>query len=171
MPEATAQVAQELRDRLHAATKIAVCGVGNEWRADDGVGPAVIKTLEESLGSDSDRVLLLDCGVTPENYLDILGEERPSHVLFVDAGDTGQPPGTVTVVEPEQVYGAALSTHRIPLSVLSAFLRQSTGADIFIIAVQVESCDFGQGLTPRVREAAGEVALLLDDILREREVP
>jgi hydrogenase maturation protease len=72
---------------------ILVAGVGHALMGDDGLGPAVIKQLEEDKGLPS-RVRLLDAGPAPQ---EILTELSGIKKLIVIDALTGVAPGAVVV--------------------------------------------------------------------------
>jgi hydrogenase maturation protease len=69
---------------------ILIAGVGHALMGDDGLGPAVLKELEE--GGLPSRVRLLDAGSAPQ---DILTELSGIKKLIVIDALTGVEPGTV----------------------------------------------------------------------------
>jgi hydrogenase 3 maturation protease len=66
--------------------RVAVIGVGNRMRGDDGVGSVIAERLQE-LAKGS--LLVIDAETVPENYLGVLLDSKPEVALFVDAVDFG----------------------------------------------------------------------------------
>lgn len=145
---------QQLRDRLRG--KVVVVGVGNPLRGDDAVGCVVANKLKET-----PCLRVINAEEVPENYLGLLTKIKPETVVFVDAVDLGMQPGSIALVETDQITGHPATTHRIPLSILMNLLCRETGADVFLLAVQPNVIDFG---TPISQEIEMSSALLADAI-------
>ncbi len=140
-----------------APPRLAIVGVGQTLRGDDGAGPAVIHHLVANLES-ADNLLLVDAAHAPENTLGPIIRFRPTVVLFVDALRAGQPPGTILWLPATAADAAGGSTHTLPLSVLAAFITAETGASAFVIGIQPATTDFGAELSPAVARAVAQVA-------------
>ena len=68
-------------------------GVGHDLWGDDGVGPAVVHSLQESLPG-YDQLLLVDAGPAPENFTGKLRGFNPDIILLVDAAELDMLPGS-----------------------------------------------------------------------------
>jgi hydrogenase 3 maturation protease len=160
-------LAQDLQIKLLSwlrdARKIVVIGVGNELRGDDSVGVRVARNLKAVL--DSSKVSIIETGTVPENYLGTIERLNPSHVLVIDAADTGLEPGSVVLSELSEAHGLTVSTHHLPLSVFAEYLKRVTGAKTALLAIQPGNVEFKTSLTVRVREAAVEVEKIFLDVL------
>ena len=126
----------DLKARLKG--KILVVGVGNEQRGDDGYGPRMIQRLEGKVD-----VALLDVGEAPENYLGRISNQQAQTILVLDAANFGEEPGTAAILEVEDMDGATVSTHGIPLKVFFSLIRTESKSEIFCLSVQ--PLQFGQG--------------------------
>ena len=133
--------------------RVVVACVGNEWRGDDGAGPFVAKLL-----GSTDRVTILDCGETPENYLGVIVRLKPERLVVIDAADFGGRPGEVRVVARNEIGGGGVSTHAARLTILTDYVEAEAGAETFFLAIQPESTEFGRPLGAAVAAAAREVA-------------
>ncbi len=155
--------------RLADATRVVVCGVGNELRGDDGVGLYVAQRLL-ALEMPS-FVAVIPCGEVPENYLSEVVSHDPSHVILVDAAQAGLNPGTLVQAEEDDIWGHAVSTHRLPLSLFCRIVSRQKGArvDTFLLGVQIQSCGFGEPLSPMVREGADSLVAGLAQAFRRLE--
>jgi hydrogenase maturation protease len=139
--------------------EIAVLGLGNLMRSDDGVGVHAIRKL---LGCDrlSPRVEVIEGGTLG---LDLLPRiEGHTHLLTIDAVDFGGPPGTLSRFANHELLTlpAGKSVHLLGLSDLLSALRLIGRAprEVVLIGVQPESTDWGVSLSRRVAAA-------LDDLL------
>jgi len=92
-----------------------VLGLGNLLMADDGVGLIALARLEEEWFVPRD-VELVDGGTWGMNLLPVI--EKADRVIFLDAIDLGDPPGTLIRLEDEEIprfLGVKLSPHQIDL--------------------------------------------------------
>lgn len=133
--------------------RVVIACVGNELRGDDGVGPYVARLLKST-----DRVTVIDCGETPENYLGVITRLHPERVVVIDAADFGGRPGDVRVVARGDVGGGGVSTHAARLTILTDYVEAQAGAETFFLAIQPESTEFGRPLSDAAASAARAVA-------------
>lgn len=156
-----------ISERLAKHARIVLCGVGNDLRGDDGVGLYIVnRLLKCKLPGD---LIPMACGDVPENYISDIVAQNPSHIIIMDAANVGKTPGTIVLVERNEIYGQAISTHRLPLSLFARIVSSQVKweVDILVLGVQIESCDFGKGLTSRVKKTADAVVGLLARMLSE----
>lgn len=137
--------------------KLAVVGVGNEMRGDDAVGCYVARRLEGVEG-----ILVIEAGDVPENYIGLLCEYKPECIVFVDAVDVGADVGSVVIAGADELSSfAVVSTHGMPLKLLSGYLRREIGAEVMLIGIQVGKTAFNAPMSKEVREAAEAVVELI----------
>ena len=74
---------------------------------------------------------------------------------------SAQQPGTLRVLEPDQIAGLSFSTHQMPLSVMLDYLKTAFAFDALVIAIQPAHLDYDRPLTPAVRRAARPLAAAL----------
>jgi len=147
---------------LNGTLRLAIVGIGNELNGDDAAGSMVARTLREKKGAeDVDRLLVIDAGVAPENITGELRTFNPGLIVFVDAADMGEAPGTVRWIGMEEIDGMSASTHRMPLSMLAKYLTLELGCDIVLLGIQPTSVEMGKGLSDPVRRV---VDLMSDDL-------
>jgi len=151
----TGQLAYWFRD----ASVIVIMGIGNPVRSDDFVGMATVRQLERVVPKS---VRLVETGEVPESYLGQVEKFRPSHVLMIDAAEMGKYPGFVKLVSPSRIEGLSLSTHALPLSVVSEYLAKTTKAKVALLAIQPKVLDFGEGLSPELSECVGTLAKAIE---------
>jgi len=144
--------------------RVVVACVGNEWCADDGAGPLVAKLLQST-----ERVTILDCGETPENYLGVIVRIKPERLVVIDAADFGGRPGEVRVVARSEIGGGGVSTHAARLTILTDYVEAEAGVETFFLAIQPESTELGRPLGAAVAAAAREVAGEIESEIRRAE--
>ncbi len=153
--------------------RLAIIGVGQALRGDDGVGSALARQLAARLVADA--LLILDAGHAPENILGPVVRFRPDAILFLDAARGGGAPGEIVWLLPAEADGRGGSTHALSLEMLADYLTAETGAVVRVLGIEpASSCSagwqpaswpaefpFGEGLSPAVAAAADEVATML----------
>lgn len=90
-----------------------ILGIGNVLMGDEGVGVHVVRQLEQA--GLPPHVSVLDGGTGGFHLLSELASHDP--VVMVDATMDGQPPGTVSVIEPRYAsdFPRTLTAHDIGL--------------------------------------------------------
>ncbi len=160
-----------------AGWRAVVIGVGNEFRRDDGVGPAVLSRLRDRLPADADLsgVTLALCDGEPSRMIELWsGADMAVVVDAVHA--TGVPAGHRYELCIDALAGAVAppaSSHAINIGDTVA-LAQALGrlpARLVILAVACHDFDFGVGLSADVAAAVGPlVERLLETVNAARPV-
>ncbi len=139
-----------------------ILGAGNPLRRDDGIGPAVIRSLaaEKERGNIPPSINLLDGGTDGLGLIEYFKEYK--RVILIDAVEMGMPPGSIKVFTPDEILfhtGAdSLSTHGFGLPELVTLARNlEILPDLTIVGIQPESIDFSIGLSPPVSAALEEL--------------
>jgi hydrogenase maturation protease len=133
---------------------------------DDGVGPAVVQALRrEYLFPES--VQIVDGGTLGLDLLPLL--EGKSHLIMVDAVETGQEPGTRVRLSGEELPIALetrISPHQMGLKDLLAVARLMghAPAEMVLIGVQPGCIEVGTELTA---EVASQVEAMTQAVLGE----
>jgi hydrogenase maturation protease len=140
-----------------------VIGLGSPIMGDDGFGLAVLARLGERWQLPED-VELVDGGTWGMSLLPTI--EDSDHVLFLDAINTGSAPGTVAVIEREQLpkyFMLKLSPHQIDIrEVLAACELRGTLPDVTeAYGAQPEIIDMSTELSPALAARVDEVADLV----------
>lgn len=156
-----ASLASLLTPREYLRTLIIT--VGNCFRADDGVGPYIASCLKQS-----GRLWVIDAGSMPENVIDQAVKLFTEHaalsgkpvrafarrIIFIDAANFGGTPGEARLIDSEHIPQASLSTHSMPLPVVSRILEEDTLAKIYFIGIQPKSVEHKEGLSKEVKSVA-----------------
>jgi len=163
-----------VRRALRGARRVAVIGVGNPDRGDDGAGLACVRALRTIRPPLSRRVRLIEAGSMPENFTAPVRRFAPSHVIVVDAARAGRRPGAVFPVDPRRIAHEDVSSHRAPLSWLARYLAETVGCRVIVIGIQPARTGVEGPLSAPVgksvaRVAAGLARLL--DVARPRNRP
>lgn len=142
-----------IRDRIRGA--VAVVGLGNIIRGDDGLGPKLIELLK----ARKVNAALFDCGTVPENYIFPILSTSCETVILVDAADLGIPPGEARVFGLDEIANVSFSTHNPSPRLFTDLLRTGKeNMNIFIVSVQPKSMALGEGLSGEVLEGLAALA-------------
>ncbi|MBN2200257.1 MAG: hydrogenase 3 maturation endopeptidase HyCI [Candidatus Aminicenantes bacterium] len=155
-----------LRREVGTASRLVVLGVGNEERGDDAAGVLGLRLLRKSAPHPMRRnVFYLEGGVAPENVTGKIRAFAPSHVLILDAVLGGRKPGAIFPVKPEKIAEEELTTHRLPLSFLMRYLKESIGCRVLCLGIEPFVLEAGSAVSRPValaiRTLARECASLL----------
>jgi hydrogenase maturation protease len=181
LPADVAQVASETKP-----ASILVAGIGNIFLGDDGFGVEVAKRL--SACELPAGVKVVDFGIRGFDLAYALQDGYESTIL-IDAYPHGQPPGTVSLIEPDLTQlnesgQAAIETHGMnPLNVLRMATAMNstsstTGGLKKILLVGCEPASFGgeegrMGLSEAVENAVDEAIRMtvsvIERILQEAQ--
>jgi hydrogenase 3 maturation protease len=145
--------------------RIAVVGVGNELNGDDAAGVLAARRLHRKLDktAGSDRILVVEAGLAPENFSGVLRRFRPEIVILLDAVWFDGKAGATVLLEGGQLAGFGASTHLQPLSTLAGFLKEELGCEVWLIGIQPQHLDFGRPMSAAVRNACRRLAAGLAD--------
>lgn len=144
--------------------RVAVVGVGQRLRGDDGAGPAVARRLAALAGAS---LQVVDAGHAPENCLGPIVRFGPDAILFVDAACGGLAPGELTWLRPDEADSRGGSTHTLSLAMLAAYLSAETGAAVHVLGIEPGEMAFGEGLSPVVEETVAQAAATFTDYWRK----
>ena len=147
-----------------------VLGIGNPLGSDDAVGSYVARKLSAKLKESGPQdITAIDTGPAPENYSSVIRQNRPEHLILVDAADMGLPAGTIRRLSSDQIKNVSFSTHSMPLSVFISYVQEFCG-QIYIIGVQPAQTATGDELSAGVQKSGDRIAeLILEDRLDQIE--
>ena len=149
---------QRLLSQATVDSRVAIVGIGNSLRCDDAAGILAARQLRESRSlADLETVLVMDAGHAPENGTSQLRRFEPDVVLLIDAAEMGEQPGTIRLIEMDEIEGMSASTHTMPLSMLAKYLVLELNCQVLLLGVQPASTDVGEGLTGKVQQGVGEI--------------
>lgn len=134
-------------------SNIAVIGLGNTLLQDEGIGVHVVTMLKENY-TFCPAVDVLDGGTMGLDLIPFL--EGKDKVLFVDAVDFGKEPGSIGIVERNNIssiFNGKLSVHHLGLADVVSVLRlmDVQPSEICLIGVQPHSIEVGLELSEPLR--------------------
>ncbi len=132
----------------------AVLGLGEELKADDGIGKYVIDRLREKKSKN----LLIHSPVPENAFTRLRGVDS---LTIVDAADFSGRSGEIRIVK-ELKEKERLSTHSTSLSNLVKYIKKTKGIkDITLILIQAKSLEFGGEMSEEVKAAGEKIVSLL----------
>ena len=142
--------------------KVAIVGIGNVMRGDDGAGPELIARLKDGRRTTSDdKLLLIDAGEVPENYLSKIIEFNPDTILLIDAVDLQESPGSIKLVEQDEIINAGLSTHNSSLVLAINYLRNEIESNILLLGIQPKGTGLMTGLSQPVKAGISKIEQII----------
>lgn len=129
-----------LLNKLNRANKIVFMGIGEEKLRDDAVGVYIISEL---LDYSNKKFLFINAGIDPMNRIDEIVESQASHLVLLDTCTLNKPPGTVSIIERENIKEyVSISSHTIPIHiVIDLLLEKLSNLQVFMIGFVPESLD------------------------------
>jgi hydrogenase maturation protease len=150
--------------------RIVVAGVGNIFLGDDGFGVEVVRHLDRQRLPAG--VEVVDVGIRGVHLAyDLL--DGCDLLILVDTAARGEPPGTVSVLEPrpgdDRAGAPLIDPHSLAPDDVLALLRRLGGQPARTLVVACEPADLGAGmeLSAPVRAAVPEAVRLVETILKE----
>jgi len=140
--------------------KVVVLGVGNTLRGDDAIGVLISRALQ---GKVSAKVF--DCGEAPENFTGAIRKEKPGVVLIIDAVDLQEKPGSIKLIEQEEIINLGLTTHNMSLGLLIGFIEKEVRSNVAVLGIQPLSTTFSEGVSREISHVKQEVENMLVSIL------
>ncbi len=158
---------QVLRKEIRLSARVAVIGVGNVARGDDAAGAHVARDLLRGRPRLPQRALVVDAGDVPENFTGVVRAFAPDLSVIVDSAAAGRPPGEVFLIDPAEVADEDVSTHRVPLTRLARYIRETMGCRVSILGIEPSSFKEGAPVSPAVGRAVRQVVSVLRSALEE----
>ena len=137
--------------------KVAILGFGNRLWSDDGAG----SVLAERLKATNPEAPIFDGGMVPENYLEKVVATNPDTILLIDATDFGAQPGEWRIFSGDDLMLAGISTHAGSPRLLSAYLKERTGVQAGLLAIQPEDTSEGSVFSDAVASTVSQLTSAL----------
>jgi len=144
---------------LNSSKGIAIIGLGNTLRRDDGIGIHILSILEDQLKDKS--VKFLNFGIASFGLINYITDFKK--VLLIDAMDAGLEPASLKIFRPNeasyQIKDNKLSSHELSLSDLLGLCSSlSVSTDVHIASVQVKDTSYGIEMTKELEKSKGRIA-------------
>jgi len=141
-----------------------ILGLGNPNLKDDSIGIRIVEMLRGKVDADTDFLTTTCFDVIYR----ILGYDR---VIIVDAIKTGKEPGTIHVLDVDELFVSYKfdGSHSLDLATSIKIGYEIFGdempKDIKIVAVEVEDVDFGYECSEKVKKSVSKVVEIIKSIL------
>lgn len=139
------------------SNKVAIIGVGNKLRRDDGIGLVILESLRSFYKKEN--IDYLDFGIASFDLIHRIKDYRT--VLLIDGIDTlSLKPGEFKIFGLKEVVytlkNSPTSTHDLNLKNLFDICgKLKIKTKIYIAGIQVKDTSFGEGLTLSLEEKVG----------------
>lgn len=162
---------EKIKSFICEQSRIAIVGLGNEYRTDDGAGIALIRLLKDSGVDRINRVALFEANQNLVRYIPDIENFQPSGILVLDAADLGIEFGQIMVLHEDQIIEKRISTHENNLQLAMAYLKIVLPEHkILFIGIQFKSLEMSSKLmmTEKIRKVVEDLARLITDTVQRR---
>lgn len=152
----------------NSSNQIAIIGLGNTLRRDDGIGIHVLALLEERFKYNH-KISFLNFGIASFGLVNYMNDFKS--VLLIDAIDAGLKPATLKIFQLKdasyQVRETKLSSHELSLGDLFQ-LCQTLGlsAQVHVAGIQVKDISYGLEMSRELECAKSRVAEEISSFIR-----
>jgi hydrogenase maturation protease len=155
--------------------KVAVIGIGNTLRRDDGIGMVILESLLKFY--QREEVEYFNFGTASFDLLHRL--QKYATALLIDGIDARLAAGQLKVFALKDAdynfQRAATSTHELNLRDIFTLSRKlNLKTKIYVAGIQVEDTSFGEGLSrvleEKKEEIAREISTFIDEVLLKSAV-
>lgn len=131
---------EKILSYLNNAKKIVFMGIGEEKLSDDGVGPYIITEL---LTRSNERFLFINANIDPMARIDQIIGFKPSHLVILDTCTFSGPPGTVAILDRENISEyVPISSHVLPIHiVIDLIIGKLPSLSVFMIGIVPENLE------------------------------
>jgi hydrogenase 3 maturation protease len=141
--------------------RVAIVGIGNKLRADDGFGPEVLKRLKQIV---KHNVVLINAGDVPENFLEQILNFKPDKIFIVDTVKFQGKYGEIKIVDPDEIDFKSFSTHKNSLFV--DYLKKSLKCEIKLIGIKPKSTEFGKEMSEEISKKIEKVVEIILTLIK-----
>ena len=161
---------QEIITRLRKSTRydsLAVVGLGNRDRADDGFGLQIVSLLK---GRFPHRVYSEEERSIEGVVLNLAEREEIQSILFLDAASFSGEPGEIRLFSEEEVrhFVPALTTHKVPMTILVDWIIRA-GKMPLLLGIQPECLSFMARMSSKVEKICQVLVDQLGDFLDDEQ--
>lgn len=157
-------------DSADGPKHVTLVGVGNPMRSDDFVGLYVASKLRRRYGANPNKYVRISTESEPERVFSKLAktEKRNEAILIIDSVEANLDPGSIVFASLEDSKFGFFATHNIPLRLFSDFVAGPAG--IFVVGIQPENLEIGEGLSGVVRFSADQIIERVSNYIDRTEV-
>lgn len=149
-----------LIEKINSNSRVAIIGIGNEFRYDDIAGLQLVRNLKKKLKNLEPKIefLLVEGETAPHLFFNEIYDWNPTHLIMLDAADLKKDPGTIEIIQKEELPYVSISSHSGSKQLLLDFLNASIlNLEIIIIGIQAENIIFEKGISETVKMAVNKL--------------
>jgi hydrogenase maturation protease len=151
------------------SNRIAVIGIGNSLRRDDGIGIHILESLLNNYRRG--QIDYLDFGSASFDIIHRL--QNYDVVLLIDGIQADLPVGQLKIFSLDGASltekSTAISSHELNLKDIFKLTRElKIKAKIYVAGIQVEDVGFGQDFSLPLQEKTEEITKQIDRFIQER---
>jgi len=124
---------EELIRILKGSDSILILGMGDELNPTDKIGIEAVKKIKKL---KLNKIKTLLTGTAPENFTNRIRKLNPSHLIIIDSTEMNEEPGTIKIIDKDEITGQNFSTHTLSLSFLIDYVERSIGSKVILIGIQ-----------------------------------
>jgi hydrogenase 3 maturation protease len=112
------------------------------------------------------RLSIIIAGKNPERFVSRVADEGFDHIIFIDAVEFDGVPGSVVLLDSEQMAARfpQVSTHRLSLGLLAKQIAANGRSKVWLLGVQPKSLKPGEPLSPNVESTLELLLELVRDV-------
>ena len=133
-------------------------GIGNSLRADDHAGVYITERLDVT-----DKIKTVNAGEKPELGYDEAIDIKPAKVVFIDAADMGLEAGSFRILYEDTISVRSMSTHKMPVPLISKLIREETGAEVVICGIQPMTVEHMKEMTEPVKDMCNTIISIINN--------
>lgn len=138
--------------------RIAVIGLGNSLRRDDGIGVIILKALRDS--GKKEGIDYLDFGTFSFDLLHRFSNYKA--VLLIDAVNASLPAGKVKIFKLSEIEDnfkrPVSSSHELDLKDLSGLCKKiGIKTQVYVAGIQVKDVSYAEGLSSALKRAQARI--------------
>lgn len=136
-------------------------------KQDDAVGLEVVSSLRRRLTPGSRKALKIHgLSASPERLISDLSS-KGERIVIIDAVEAQKEPGTIVCARLSETKFGFFATHNVPLRLVPGVAENA--ADTFVVGIQPESVDFGEGLSEVVKRASDGLVEMIVSLVEAEE--
>jgi hydrogenase 3 maturation protease len=157
-------------DSGNSPIRVTLVGVGNPIKGDDSAGVYVASQLRRRYGANPNKHVHITIECAPERIFSNLSKKtakRNEAILIIDSVEANLDPGSIIFASLVDTRYGFFATHNIPPRIFSDFLPSHS--NIFVIGIQPENLEIGEGLSSTVRTSADRIIQRVSDSIDRME--
>ncbi|RZN61092.1 hydrogenase 3 maturation endopeptidase HyCI [Methanonatronarchaeum sp. AMET6-2] len=148
----------QIKSLLGKNNNILICGLGNEIKGDDAVGPYIARHIK-----DNRQIKTVDCGKNPEKHIKRIVEINPSLLVLVDSTRFGGEPGDLIITTTDEIERTTISSHRMPINIFIKILRERIqDLETILVGIQPKEIAIGMEMSSEVKKTAETLIELIN---------